>query len=230
MLRLLCDLHKHVLNFGNCLASNLRGGEDKGGGGLEQVNRKRKKSKWSDAEEMESDMMRREQTCGNQDGERRKKRERVWLSDSVNPGLGSLPLIPLFPLIKTAELPLISSLSLSISSFLPSLSPPPPAPNPLLQSFLFFFPHCSFSSPKVHMDQPVGNHVCPRRVTLFLSFFFFYCFHVPAALSFLCPLVFSLPPRASSVRWSSSNDRSRGLLLRTTKCSCERFLHPAEGE
>lgn len=118
-------------------------------------------------------MMRREQTCGNQDGERRKKRERVWLSDSVNPGLGSLPLIPLFPLIKTAELPLISSLSLSISSFLPSLSPPPPAPNPLLQSFLFFFPHCSFSSPKVHMDQPVGNHVCPRRVTLFLSFFLF---------------------------------------------------------
>lgn len=68
-------------------------------------------------------MMRRERTCGNQDGERRKKRERVWLSDSVNPGLGSLPLIPLFPLIKTAELPLISSPSLSLSplSFHPFL-------------------------------------------------------------------------------------------------------------
>lgn len=120
-------------------------------------------------------MMRREQTCGNQDGERRKKRERVWLSDSVNPGLGSLPLIPLFPLIKTAELPLISSLSLSLSplSFYPFLL--------LLLLLILFFSLFSFfflifSSPKVHIDQPVGNHVCPRRVTLFISFFFFFLF------------------------------------------------------
>lgn len=134
-------------------------------------------------------MMRREQTCGNQDGERRKKRERVWLSDSVNPGLGSLPLIPLFPLIKTAELPLISSLSLSISSFLPSLSPPPPAPNPLLQSFLFFFPHF-FLSQGSHRPASGKSRLSQKGYSFSFFFSFFIAFTCLQLFPSFVPLFF----------------------------------------
>ena len=223
MLRLLCDLHKHVLNFGNCLASNLRGG---GGGARASKQKKEKKQvKWCRGDGVGYDEEGTNMWKPRR-GEEEEERESLaqWQCEPWSWLAATDPLVSSDKDSRTSAHFL--SLSLSISSFLPSLSPPPPlpAPNPLLHSFLFFFLH----SPKVHMDRPVGNHVRPRRVTLFLSFF--YCFHMPAAPSFLCPLVFSLPPRASSVRWSSSNDRSRGLLLRTTKCSCERSLHQAEGE
>lgn len=143
-------------------------------------------------------MMRREQTCGNQDGERRKKRERVWLSDSVNPGLGSLPLIPLFPLIKTAELPLISSLSLSISSFLPSLSPPPPAPNPLLQSFLFFFPHF-FLSQGSHRPASGKSRLSQKGYSFSFFFFFFLFLLLSRACSSFLPLSPCFFPSSESI-------------------------------
>ena len=126
--------------------------------------------------------------------------------------LGRCHWSPLFPLIKTAELPLISSLSLYL---LPSLSPPPPllAPNLLLHSFLFFCsPTLLFF---LSQGSPAGGKSRPsqRSWSFYFTIFFFLLLLSHACGSFLPLSPFSpppLPPRASSVRWSSSNDRSRG--------------------